>query len=71
MCGTSCPYADAIVARLKARHGAVGVKLFAYPNALHEVGGIVPYEPGALDDVPSEQGREAFWPHLLAFLRGA
>jgi dienelactone hydrolase len=69
---TSCPYADAIVAR--RRKAGEKTTLYTYPRAGHFVGASAfAYEPGAMTTdttVPwTEQGREDLWPRVLAFVR--
>jgi dienelactone hydrolase len=72
---TSCAYADAIVARLKAHHNEYSHTLLSYPQAGHGVGELVPYLPGA-DGPPlggtsaasNQRAREQGWPRLLSFL---
>ncbi len=64
----SCAYARAIAAHATAPH-----RLYAYPQASHFVGGLLPYEPLTTDppnalDPADEQAREQLWPHILAFL---
>jgi dienelactone hydrolase len=75
----SCPYAQAIISRLKAFHPAGTHILDAYPNAGHGVGTLTPFEPGT-DPVEAASGlggstaqantvaRAELWPRLLDFL---
>lgn len=66
----SCDFADAIVARLKAKHFTHSVTLRTFPDSGHGVGEMTPYEPCALPDPPADQrARAAFWPDVLAFLK--
>jgi dienelactone hydrolase len=68
----SCPYSHAILKRLRARHGTRDVKLYAYPGAGHYVGVLLPYEPDLFAyDEQTEKAREALWPHVVAFVKGA
>src|SRR5581483_1134536 len=68
----SCPYAQAIVARLKAHGSRAPRVLYEYPDAEHFVGAFDPYEPGfgttEYSYEATERAREALWPRLLAFL---
>jgi pimeloyl-ACP methyl ester carboxylesterase len=69
---TSCPYANAIVAR--RRKAGETTTLYTYPRAGHFVGSpAFAYEPGAEGSdtsVPwTERGREDLWPRVLAFVR--
>lgn len=43
----SCQYASAITARLNARHDSRPHVYYAYPDAGHGIGAVLPYEPGA------------------------
>ncbi len=71
---TSCPYAQAIVARLEAHRSPYEHVLVRYADAGHEIGFPVPYLPGryALTEgrTPDANPRAqaATWPRLLAFL---
>ena len=69
----SCAYARAITDRINARNAAAAHALYAYPQAGHDIGIALPYEPGALQrDIwapQDEQAREQLWPHILSFLR--
>jgi len=68
----SCPYASAIMDRLRAFGHAYKDVSYAYPRAGHFVGGFLPYSPiapRALYLHPAdERAREAVWPRLLSFL---
>jgi len=68
----SCPYARAIVARLKANHSRTPRVLYEYPDAEHFVGAFDPYEPGfgttEIAYEATERARESLWPRLLRFL---
>ena len=68
----SCPFSDAITSRLdrdpvKYRHVT-----YAYLDAGHDVGALLPAEPGFTQydrNVPfDEQAREQLWPHVLRFV---
>ncbi|MHB1526926.1 MAG: acyl-CoA thioesterase/bile acid-CoA:amino acid N-acyltransferase family protein [Candidatus Dormibacteria bacterium] len=75
---TSCAYADAIMSRLAAHHDPYQHVLYAYPDAGHGVGSIVPYEPDQLSPGCSDLAGSfpsanhivdaQLWPHLLSFL---
>ena len=68
----SCNYAAAIIQRLNGKHSPFAHALYAYPDAGHSLGALIPDEPGTMThdlDIPgSEQARETLWPHILAFL---
>jgi dienelactone hydrolase len=69
---TSCPYAQAIVAR--RRKAGERTTLYAYPRAGHFVGSpSFAYEPGAMSSDTTtpwtELGREDLWPRVVAFVR--
>jgi dienelactone hydrolase len=68
----SCPYAQAIVARLDLHHIPYHHVLVDAPDAGHGVGSLVPDEPGwaALDPyfAADAKARESLWPRLLTFL---
>jgi acetyl esterase/lipase len=68
----SCPYASAIMDRLRAFGHPYKDVSYAYPRAGHFVGGFLPYSPiapRALYLYPAdEQAREDVWPKLLSFL---
>lgn len=67
----SCAFSHAIVNR--ARDNSSPPRLYAYPYAGHDVGVLLPDEPGQTQydfNIPfDEQAREQLWPHVLAFLR--
>ncbi len=75
---TSCDYAHAIIAELKAHHGRFPHVLAEYPDAGHLVGAFAPYEPEAfvgaetaLEGLHSDSNAIALsqvWPRLLHFL---
>jgi dienelactone hydrolase len=74
---TSCPYANAIVARLDAHGYPYPHELDAYPDAGHGLGGLLPYEPGFDLSAGKSAGRtpdanqratQLLWPRVLAFL---
>ena len=74
---TSCPYADAIVARLDAHAYTYPHELDEYPDAGHGLGGLLPYEPGLDLSAGTLAGRTAdanqratqlLWPRVLTFL---
>jgi dienelactone hydrolase len=74
---TSCAYAQAITTELTAVHDPRPHDLFSYPDAGHDVGALVPYEPSTqsnadqLNRTTSLADRvagAALWPRLLAFL---
>jgi dienelactone hydrolase len=72
----SCPYSDAIVARLKSNKYGYPYTLLAYPKGGHGVGVPIPYLAGAPDAPPlqgsepdaNQRAREQSWPRLLSFL---
>jgi dienelactone hydrolase len=65
----SCPYAQAIVQRLRTHHDPYAHLLYRAPDAGHSVGGLLPYEPVAAGVDPTDElARERLWPHVLAFL---
>jgi pimeloyl-ACP methyl ester carboxylesterase len=68
----SCPYMHAIVAR-RTRFGRSSRDVaYAYPDAGHFVGSLLPYvvvAPRWLSFKPAdERGRQDLWPHVLSFL---
>ncbi len=69
----SCQFAEAIVSRLDANHVKRPHPSYTYLTAGHNVGTLIPYQPGGaqLDtNVPfDEQARENLWPRVLSFLR--
>lgn len=77
----SCPYARAINARLTAHHDRYAHELYAYSDAGHGVGSLIPYEPSQVGPQTSAlSGRfpssnqlasAQVWPHVVAFLRAA
>ena len=78
---SSCPYADAIMSRLDQARDPYPHLLYAYPDAGHGVGDIVPYEPDQLGPAAADllgsspnanhNADAQLWPHLLAFLAGS
>jgi dienelactone hydrolase len=67
----SCPFARAIVRRLRANGVGYPRKLVAAPRAGHRLGKLVPNEPLAsavLSSPADERARAAAWPRLMAFL---
>lgn len=72
---TSCRFAQAIVARLRAHHWRHRVALYAYPHAGHYGAQLGRYWIGEMQSdtyVPAdERARERLWPHAVAFLKGA
>jgi dienelactone hydrolase len=65
----SCPFAQAIVQRLRSHHDTNAHLLYRAPDAGHLVGGLLPYEPVAGGADPTDElARERLWPHVLAFL---
>jgi dienelactone hydrolase len=74
---SSCAYAEAIMSRLD-RAGELYIhQLYAYPDAGHGAGELVPYEPhaqagAAVGASPDANPRavEQLWPRVLAFLQG-
>jgi dienelactone hydrolase len=67
----SCPASQAIMKRLGAFDDPYRHVLFAYLNAGHYVGGMLPYQIFAPPlDRGDERAREDAWPHLLSFLDG-
>lgn len=81
----SCPYADAITARLIAHHVAHPPNVLRYPHAGHLVGSLFPYVPYTRTSVTTASGdlvtgggtpaldaaaRADGWPRLLAFITG-
>lgn len=78
---SSCPYADAIMSRLDQARDPYPHLLYAYPDAGHGVGDIVPYEPDQLGPAAADllgsspnanhNADAQIWPHLLAFLAGS
>jgi dienelactone hydrolase len=78
----SCDYADALEARLAASNYPQSHQVYAYPNAGHGLGVLVPFEPGIDDfDAASRSAgenpgannaaRADLWQHVLAFLAEA
>jgi len=73
----SCPFARAILSLLDAHHDHWTHVLYAYPDAGHFVGSLIPYEPQAPASARSDHSYAAdqeadglLWPHLLHFLAG-
>jgi len=70
---SSCRYARAIVARLKAHASPYPTTLNEYPGASHYGAQVYRYWPGALGYdvfVPGdERARERLWPDAIAFLK--
>jgi dienelactone hydrolase len=73
----SCPFARAILSLLDAHHDRWTHMLYAYADAGHFVGSLVPYEPKAPASARSDPSYAAdqeadalLWPHLLHFLAG-
>lgn len=75
----SCPYSDAIAARLAAHHDRYVLTALRYPDAGHSVGAMRPYAPTTVDTDASgvDHGgtlasnlaaKADAWPKLLAFL---
>lgn len=62
----SCSYAESAMSSLS--HDRYKHELLEAPDAAHEVGTLVPYEPTAGSMEATEREREALWPELLAFL---
>ncbi|HET9172786.1 MAG TPA: acyl-CoA thioesterase/bile acid-CoA:amino acid N-acyltransferase family protein [Actinospica sp.] len=78
---SSCPYTDAISARLARNHFPYPVTALHYPAAGHFGGDLIPFMPFADEDSPTatlsgsggteladEQAEAQSWPRLLAFL---
>lgn len=69
---TSCDFAHAIIARLRAHHHPYGDVLAEFPDAGHGSGRFFPYEPiadhSASTFVQDQRAAERAWPALLAFL---
>ena len=73
----SCPFARAILGLLDTHHDRWTHVLYAYADAGHFVGSLVPYEPKAPASARSDPSYAAdqeadalLWPHLLHFLAG-
>lgn len=74
----SCAYAHAIEAELTAGNDPYPHPLYAYPDAGHGVGTLLPYEPhetGPANDQlagatasANETAKAMLWPHILSFL---
>jgi dienelactone hydrolase len=75
----SCPYGEAIKARLDEHHDGYRHVLYSYPDAGHGVGSMIPYEPSQTGPLTSSTdgryptanslARADVWPHLMAFMR--
>jgi dienelactone hydrolase len=79
----SCPYAQAIMARLRTNHDPQPHVLLSYPHGGHGISGLVPYEPGGFNSSGSAGfgtvltgatadansiAIEQLWPKVLGFL---
>jgi dienelactone hydrolase len=76
MVWVSCPYAQAIMTELDRAHDRFAHELFAYPDAGHGVGELVPYEPGfqipenlsGATPLANDVAAAKLWPQVLKFL---
>jgi dienelactone hydrolase len=71
----SCPFADAIQARLKAAGSVYRSVLLRYPRAGHQIGDMMPFLPYYVstqggDNMSEAEARVQQWPELLDFLHG-
>ena len=73
---SSCPYADAMMSRLDHAGSQYLHVLYSYPNAGHDIGEALPYEPFASPNADphytsNQTARGDLWPHILTFLSSA
>lgn len=75
---TSCPFSQAIIARLNAHHDQYQHVLAQYSDAGHGVNVFIPYQPNTVNHEGSLAGQSAqsdqvalanVWPHLMKFLQ--